>query len=341
MHVRLDMIECSEQLLLDIFGFIAFDFDLQNLAGESKAPGNDLSQALLTYLRTSAFFVQLPSMAGQIYMLLNFRYRRAQRIIEEYLSRMIARETSIARNDHMRATLIGSMVDSLTTDEHLEAMQDNADQHGLSRAEITNEMLSLLGAGFGTTSTSLAWFIHLMSKHPQVQLKIKQELLPYDKQRLSVEQLDQLVYLECVLRELLRFAPPIIGALRRLTADDRLPASGVTLKKGDELFISIYNLERDARYCPGAVDPEQFYPERFLAGADPERGAKRPSVVFGGGHRQCIGQDLARFELKTICTRLMQFVTFGDGGETLNSGGYHQRETLMPKRVAVTLTFDC
>ncbi|CAF3789001.1 unnamed protein product [Rotaria sp. Silwood1] len=45
-------------------------------------------------------------------------------------------------------------------------------------------------------------------------------------------------------------------------------------------------------------------------------------IPFGGGHRQCIGQDLARFELKVIAARLMQQVTFGDGGPEVNMGGH-------------------
>ncbi|CAF1016470.1 unnamed protein product [Rotaria sordida] len=43
-------------------------------------------------------------------------------------------------------------------------------------------------------------------------------------------------------------------------------------------------------------------------------------IPFGSGHRQCIGQDLARFELKVIAARLMQQVTFGDGGPEVNAG---------------------
>jgi hypothetical protein len=36
----------------------------------------------------------------------------------------------------------------------------------------------------------------------------------------------------------------------------------------------------------------------------------------------------------------MQYVTFGDGGEKVNTGGYVQRLTMTPKNVAVTITFD-
>jgi cytochrome P450 len=66
---------------------------------------------------------------------------------------------------------------------------------GLSRAEVMDEMLSLLTGSCGPIATALAWFIHLMSKHPRVQIKIKKELADYNVQYLSAEQLDLLIFL--------------------------------------------------------------------------------------------------------------------------------------------------
>ena len=110
---------------------------------------------------------------------------------------------------------------------------------GLSRAEVIGEMLSFLSAGYSTGATALVWFIFLMSKHPHVQTKLKKELSQYDQQRLSMEQLDSLVYLDCVFRELFRFVPPVAGTLRTLIVDDKLPSTGAQLYKGDQVFYSI------------------------------------------------------------------------------------------------------
>jgi cytochrome P450 len=200
-------------------------------------------------------------------------------------------------------------------------------------------MLLFLSAGYGTTSASLVWFIFFISKYPNVQNKIKKELSEYDRQRLSIEQLDSLIYLESVIREVLRCVPPAIGAVRTVIADDQLPATGAHLIKGDHIFIPAYSFNRDPRNCPGPINPNQFYPERFLI-TDNANNNKIASMTFGGGQRQCIGQDFARFELKTICARLMQHVTFGDGGNQLNAGGYKQTDTLLPKHIGVTITFD-
>lgn len=202
-----------------------------------------------------------------------------------------------------------------------------------------NEMLSFLAAGYGTTSTSVAWFIHLVSKHPQVQQRIKEELAPFEGQPVSLEQLDSLNYLECVLREVFRFAAPVSGTVRTLTANDQLPGSGVCLNKGMTVFIPFYSLARDPRYWSDRYDLNEFHPERFLD--DPEQKNNLAALIpFGGGHRQCMGQDLARFELKVICARLMQRVTFGDGGPVLNGGGFDVSDTIKPKNIAVTISYD-
>jgi cytochrome P450 len=198
-------------------------------------------------------------------------------------------------------------------------------------------MVAFLIAGFESTSSTLAWFIHLMSKHPQVQQKIKAELIDNDSlQHLSLDRLDSLLYLDCVINEVLRYIPPATGTIRTLTMNDRLPATGAQLFKGDSVMIPFYNLAHDTRYW--SIDPEIFYPERFLV--EDKNYHPYALIPFGGGHRQCIGQDLARFELKVIAARLMQHVTFSDGGPQINAGRHSMRLAIIPKHVGVFIDFD-
>ncbi|CAF1277876.1 unnamed protein product [Rotaria sp. Silwood1] len=202
--------------------------------------------------------------------------------------------------------------------------------------EVLHEMILFLLASYEDLAAVLTWFIHLVSKNPRVQAKIKAELGDNKHQHLSVEQLDSLEYLNCVLQEVLRFGPPVSFTVRNVTTDDRLPVCGAQLYKGDEVMINIYNLTRDKRYWK--IDPDLFYPERFQ-GEDKDHHSYA-SIPFGGGHRQCIGQDLARLALKAITARLMQHVTFGCGGPEVNAGGHSSKITLTPKNVGVTITFD-
>ena len=62
-------------------------------------------------------------------------------------------------------------------------------------------------------------------------------------------------------------------------------------------------------------------------------------LPFGGGHRACIGQDLAWFELKVIIIRMMQRgLVFQDTPE--NTGGFEEQLTCYPKNLAVRIRFD-
>jgi cytochrome P450 len=209
---------------------------------------------------------------------------------------------------------------------------------GLTRNELLHQVIAFLTAGSEATTNTLIWFIHYISKHPRVQQKIKAELMKNtgNKQYLSSDCLDALVYLDAVINEILRLSPPFDGTYRTLTIDDRLPKSNVQLYKGDQVYISFGYLGRHPQYW--SIDPELFYPERFFE--DDKSHHPYALLPFGSGHRHCVGEDLARFELKVIIARLMQHVTFGDGGPELNAGGQMTILTTIPNHVGVTIKFD-
>ncbi|CAF1447585.1 unnamed protein product, partial [Didymodactylos carnosus] len=131
---------------------------------------------------------------------------------------------------------------------------------------------------------------------------------------------DQLVYVHCVIKEVLRYAPIIDAAARECEQNDS-SFNGIEVRKGDTIIIPLQNLHRDPRYWK--LNPNEFLPERFLT--DDQDHRSMALIPFGAGHRQCVGQDLARYELKLIVVQLMKSVTFIDGGEQMNSGGYSQR----------------
>lgn len=304
-----DIFQQCERLLLVIFGHIGFNYDLE------LSNNDDLRRALRIYLDFFKTILFMPHTMGKIYLQLNRDYRRAKATIERYLIRIMEQEQT--RNDEStRTSVLASLVSS---------------PHELSHDEIIHEMLLLLAAGYESTATALTWFVHLMSKHPEVQRKIKSELAECS---FSADRLDSLIYLDAVVREVLRFASPSFGIFRSLTTDDRLPASGVHLHRGEQVMIPVYNLHWDPRYW--TLDPKRFCPERFLN----QSAHSGVMLSFGGGHRQCVGQELAQFELKTIAARLMQHVTFGHGGLETNNSEHDHKFTIIPKHVSVTVSFD-
>ncbi len=132
-EIHLNMIEQSQQLLLAIFGYVGFDYDLQTLDDEYNSNKNELTHALHIHLDAAITCMKLPTIIGRIYLLLNLKYRRARSTIDHYLQQMIEqelRETSEMRAERKRTSLIASLVDSLQQDEKLEAKKSEETKKG-------------------------------------------------------------------------------------------------------------------------------------------------------------------------------------------------------------------
>ncbi len=132
-EIHLNLIEQSQQLLLAIFGYVAFDYDLQTLDDEYNTNKNELTHALHIHLDAILICIQLPRIITQIYLLLNIKYRQSRSTIDRHLQQMIEqelRETPQMRTERKRTSLIASLVDSLQQDEKLEANKSEETKKG-------------------------------------------------------------------------------------------------------------------------------------------------------------------------------------------------------------------
>ncbi|CAF4647709.1 unnamed protein product [Rotaria sp. Silwood1] len=339
-QIDTNIIEQCQNLLLEIFGLIAFDYDLETLDNNHLRNKNELTKALQDIINIFRKIINAPRFISIIYLKLSPQYQRAQATVQKYLTKMVEEKMSESPDsiaEQKKTSLIASLVSSLQTDEKAEAKKKEEDKKGLSRKEIFDELLLFMIAGYETTSTALSWSIYQLSKNPRVQQKIKTELMQNNcDQYISLDRLDSLIYLDCFINEVLRHSPTTDGTGRTVMSNDCLPNSGTQLYKGDHLIIPTSALARDSRHWK--IDPNLFYPERFLN--EDKNYHPYAFLPFGGGHRQCLGQELARFELKVILARMLQQVTFGDGGPEVNAGGSIQSLTIMPKHVGVTIEFN-
>lgn len=132
-HVYFDMGAQCQDLLLAIFGFIAFDYDLETLKNERNSKNNELTGALQDFLDTFNTMLFLPTSLAKIYFRVSPRFRHAQRIIERYFNRMIEQElveSAQFRADRKRTSLIASLVSSLQEDERKEASKAEDERKG-------------------------------------------------------------------------------------------------------------------------------------------------------------------------------------------------------------------
>ncbi|XP_051722818.1 cytochrome P450 26B1 [Ctenopharyngodon idella] len=117
---------------------------------------------------------------------------------------------------------------------------------------------------------------------------------------LSLEKLSQLSYLDCVVKEVLRFLPPVSGGYRTVLQTFEL--NGYQIPKGWSVMYSIRDTHETAE---AYQNPELFDPDRFCADRDNSKTDRFSYVPFGGGVRRCIGRELALIVLKTLAVELL------------------------------------
>lgn len=165
------------------------------------------------------------------------------------------------------------------------------EDRALDAGEIRDQVLIFLLAGHETTATSLAFALHLLARHPDVQRRAREEAVRVLAGRTpEAADLDALPYLTRVLKEAMRLFPaaPVIG--RRAVAATEV--SGGVIPAGADVIVAPWVTHRHTRYWD---DPERFDPDRFT----PEREKERHRYAwfpFGGGPRACIGQHFSMLE---------------------------------------------
>lgn len=177
---------------------------------------------------------------------------------------------------------------------------------------IRDQILTMLIAGHDTSTALLAWALHLLSEYPEVMAKARAEVdSVVGGEAITLGHVEQLDYLDTVIKETLRLYPPIHVGNRFVTEDTTI--SGYDLTAGTRVMASIYLSHRDERYWDA---PQAFQPERF--GPDGRRVPPFTYIPFGGGPRVCIGATFAQVEAKVVLARLLQQFTLTSAGRKVH-----------------------
>jgi cytochrome P450 len=107
----------------------------------------------------------------------------------------------------------------------------------MSNRQLRDEMMTLFLAGHETTATALTWTWYLLSRHPEVEAKLTDELDRVLAGRApSVTDLPNLPYTEMVIRESIRLYPPAPGFAREPIED--VAMGGYDVPKGSLLIVN-------------------------------------------------------------------------------------------------------
>jgi cytochrome P450 len=162
-----------------------------------------------------------------------------------------------------------------------------------TRAQLRDEMMTMLLAGHDTTALTLTYTWHLLSEHSEIRDRLYRDLDDIEGPP-SAAAVRGCSRLDRVLNEAMRLYPPVYALFRTPIEPDAF--DGYRVPEGASVMLSQWAVHRSARHWE---DPETFDPDRFR----PERRRDRPAFAFfpfGGGPRICIGKHLALLEAKLI-----------------------------------------
>ncbi|KAL2206627.1 cytochrome P450 61 [Sarocladium strictum] len=162
--------------------------------------------------------------------------------------------------------------------------------------EIAQTVFTFLFASQDATSSAGTWLFQIMAQRPDVLDRVREENLKVRggnvKAELNMDQLESMTYTRAVVRELLRYRPPVL--MVPYVVKKPFPITPeYTVPKGSMLIPSTYPALRD----PDVYEnPDYFDPERYYSGDAEEKGAKN-YLVFGTGPHYCLGQQYAQLNL--------------------------------------------
>ncbi|GJJ11676.1 hypothetical protein Clacol_005912 [Clathrus columnatus] len=151
----------------------------------------------------------------------------------------------------------------------------------LTNEEVISQLTTFFFAGHETTATTLSWALYELSRHPEYQTKLRDEIKALrthvaerGDNEITITDLDSMQYLPALMKETLRYHPILAGIFRNAGRDDHIPldipiklttgevVSSIPVERGQQVFMSFINYNRLKSVW--GDDADEWHPERFL-----------------------------------------------------------------------------
>ena len=154
-----------------------------------------------------------------------------------------------------------------------------------------------------TTSGTLEWVMSELFRRPESMRRVKEELnrVIGPTRKVKESDIDDLPYLQAVVKETMRLHPVVPLLVPRNTLEDTT-FMGYFIPKETQVYVNAWAIGRD----PDAwEDPLSFKPERFLGSDIDYKGQNFELLPFGSGRRVCVGLPLAHRVLHLALASLL------------------------------------
>ncbi|XP_021704701.1 probable cytochrome P450 6g2 isoform X1 [Aedes aegypti] len=230
--------------------------------------------------------------------------RDTERFLKTIIEQEIARRETSGENR-------GDFIDSMIALKNNEATIGVEEKIPLKGDILVAQAVTFYMASFETTSSVLSFTLYELTKNPEIQQRLREEIhncikkygrdLPYECL------VNEMPYLGMVISEAARLYPVLPFIERQCS----LPA-GATGYKLDPfhnfvvpnkmpVLVPIYAIHRDPKYFP---DPLRFDPDRFSKD-NADSIVPCSYMPFGVGPRTCLGSHFGTLQVKVAITRLL------------------------------------
>ncbi|XP_037947318.1 probable cytochrome P450 4ad1 [Teleopsis dalmanni] len=256
--------------------------------------------------------------------------RSALRALKKSIKKIVEDRRAQLQNGKIKSTDNKPFVDVL--------LQAKLDGRTLKNHEIFEEISTFIFTGHDPTASALSFTLYTLSRHPHVQQKVYNEQKSIFAQIEEAElrnvdvgtvHLDEMQYLELVIRETLRLYPsvPLIARTNRKSID----INGTKIAKRTTVIMCLIAMGYNEKYFD---NPCEFRPERFeRISTDEGIGIEAfKSVPFSAGPRRCIAEKYAMLELKSILSKVVRNFEILPAKDNLPPGiNDHSREDCVPQ----------
>lgn len=327
---RIDVLNGLSKMTLDVIGLAGFNYEFDSLNIDGKP--NELNQAFSVMFRSlEGFAIVFPLLKALIPPLRLIPDGRSQRIAKarKVMRRMGMELITKKKAEILRAAAGEKEKDNLQSRDLLTLLikanlaTDLPESHRLSDEDVLAQVPTFLVAGHETTSNATAWCLYALTQAPEVQQKLRDELWSIPTENPSMDELNELPYLEAVVRETMRVHAPVPSTIRVAMTDDVIPLDtpfvdvhgqvqdSIRVKKGDPIFIPILVINRSKALW--GEDAFEFKPERWESVPDAVQhipGVWANQMSFLGGPRACIGYRFSLIEMKALIFALVRAFEF-------------------------------
>lgn len=295
-------VDVNEEMLkttLDVLARVAFSYDIGGVTAKTpkEAP---LYHAFDYLLSTLGIRTREPlRLLVKDINFMNQKFNKEMSVLDSTVDSIIKKRLSDEGgiNKENPRDLLDILLDS-------ELRDDNS-----GNKVIIDDIKTVLFAGHDTTANMLTWFLYLLTLHPEVADKIRQEFQENSKGEITMESVEEAEYLNACILEVLRLYPS--AGFTRITLEE-IQLGEYTIPKGVDIVIFPYIIQRNPDYFER---PNDFWPERWMTKHTEKLNfqsrlahetLKKPYLPFSLGKRNCVGRPLALLEIRIVMLKLLE-----------------------------------